>query len=127
MIERIIATLGAAGVAIALFVAPSSARAATARLPDFSGEWVRAVDSTAARVHMCVEYVELEIAQWLLDQGADVNARAVVGSGGFGGHTPLFSTVVSQPTALAWGRRFHDPIFVSEPALRLIEEAGGLE
>ena len=130
-------------------------------------------------LHMCVEYDELEIARWLLDQGMDVNARAAVGRSGFGGYTALFNTVVSQPnfwmnyrkrgpfvapftelllergadpnvraslwkrlhpghgdparheyrdvTALSWGRRFHAPIFVSEPAIRLIEEAGGVD
>jgi hypothetical protein len=131
-------------------------------------------------LHACVDYDEMEIARWLLDRGADVNARAAVGASGFGGYTPLFNTVVSQPTfwmnyrkrgpfvapftelllergadpnvrasiwkrlgpghdktttrhdyrdvtALSWGRRFHDPIFVSEPALRLIEAAGGVE
>ncbi len=130
-------------------------------------------------LHMCVDYDEMEIARWLLDKGMDVNARAAVGDGGFGGYTALFATVVSQPnfwmnhnnrgpfvapltrlllehgadpnaraslwkrlhpghgddarheyrdvTSLSWGRRFHAPIFVSEPAMRLIEEAGGVE
>jgi hypothetical protein len=130
-------------------------------------------------LHMSVEYGELEIARWLLDRGANVNARAAVGPTGFGGYTALFNTVVSQPnfwmnygkrgpfvapfaelllergadpnirasiwkrlhpghgdttrheyrdvTALSWGRRFHAPIFVSEPATRLIERAGGIE
>lgn len=130
-------------------------------------------------LHMCVEFDEMEIARWLLDKGMDVNARARVGSSGFGGYTALFTTVVSQPnfwmnlnkrgpfvapftelllergadvnvrasiwkqlqpghgddtrrefrdvTALSWGRRFHAPIFVSEPAMRLIEAAGGVE
>ena len=130
-------------------------------------------------LHMCVDYDELDIARWLISQGMDVNVRSAVGSNGFGGHTPLFNTVVSQPnfwmnyrkrgpfvapftelllehgadpnvraslwkrlhpghgdttrhdyrdvTALSWGRRFHDPIFVSEPAMRLIERAGGEE
>jgi len=133
-------------------------------------------------LHMCVDYDEMEIALWLLDQGMDVNARSAVGASGFGGYTALFSTVVSQPnfwmnygkrgpfiapltsllfergadpnirasiwkqlhpghakhadgarreyhnvTALSWGRRFHASIFVSEPALRLIEAAGGVE
>lgn len=125
-------------------------------------------------LHMCVEYDELEIARWLIAQGADVNARALVGQSGFGGYTPLFNAVVSQPnfwmnyqkrgpftapfaelllehgadpnarasiwkrlhpghgdparhdyrdvTPLEWGRRFHAPIFVSEPAMRLIEQ-----
>jgi hypothetical protein len=130
-------------------------------------------------LHMCVDYDELEIGRWLLDQGMDPNVRAAVGASGFGGYTPLFNTVVSQPnfwmnhgkrgpfvapftdlllargadpnvraslwkrlhpghgdpsrheyrnvTALSWGRRFHAPIFVSEPAMQLIEEAGGIE
>ena len=130
-------------------------------------------------LHMCVDYDEIEIARWLLDHGMDPNARAAVGSSGFGGYSALFSTVVSQPnfwmnynqrgpfeapltalllergadpslrasiwkrlhpghgdparhdyrdvTALSWGRRFHAPIFVSEPAMRLIEAAGGVE
>jgi hypothetical protein len=131
-------------------------------------------------LHMCVEFDELEIARWLIARGADVNARAAVGPSGFGGFTPLFNTVVSQPnfwmnyrkrgpfvapftelllehgadpnvrasiwkrqnwghdrtmtrhdyrdvTPLSWGRRFHDPIFVSEPALMRIAAAGGVE
>lgn len=130
-------------------------------------------------LHLCVEFDELEIARWLLEQGMDVNARSAVGPSGFGGYTALFNTVVSQPnfwmnyrnrgpyaapftelllergadpnlraslwkrlhpghgdparheyrdvTALSWGRRFHAPIFVSEPAQRLIEQAGGVE
>lgn len=48
-------------------------------------------------LHMCVEYDELEIARWLVERGADVNARAHVGPSGFGGYTPLFNAVVSQP------------------------------
>jgi hypothetical protein len=47
-------------------------------------------------LHMCADYDELAIAEWLLARGADVNARATVQPDGFGGHTPLFSTVVSQ-------------------------------
>jgi hypothetical protein len=130
-------------------------------------------------LHMCVDYDEIEIAQWLLSKGMDVNARSAVGASGFGGYTALFCTVVSQPnfwmnyrqrgpfvapftelllqhgadpnvrasiwkrlhpghgdparhdyrdvTALSWGRRFHAPIFVSEPAMKLIEAAGGVE
>lgn len=48
-------------------------------------------------LHMCIDYDEMEIAQWLLAQGMDVNAKAAVDADGFGGHTPLFSTVVAQP------------------------------
>ena len=130
-------------------------------------------------LHMAVEFAELEIATWLLDRGADPNIRARVGRSGFGGFTPLFNTVVSQPnfwmnhdrrgpfeapftelllargadpnvrasiwkrlhpghgdstrvdyrdvTPLSWGRRFHAPIFVSEPAMEAIRAAGGGE
>jgi hypothetical protein len=50
-------------------------------------------------LHLCVDYDEIEIARWLLlsDRGMDVNAKAEVDSDGFGGHTPLFGCVVSQP------------------------------
>jgi ankyrin repeat protein len=133
-------------------------------------------------LHLCADYDEFEIAQWLLEKGADVNVRAAIDEDGFGGHTALFGTVVSQPnfwmnyqdrpqaapftrlllehganpnlraslrkqlhpgygpkynvekiyeyrdvTALSWGRRFHAKVFVSEPAMRLIEEHGGIE
>jgi hypothetical protein len=128
-------------------------------------------------LHLCADYDELEIARWLLDQGMDPNVRAAVDADGFGGHTALFGTVVSQPnfwmnyqnrgpyeapftqllldrgadphlkaslrkklhegygpkydventyeyrnvTALEWGRQFHAKVFVSEPAMKLIE------
>lgn len=49
----------------------------------------------ATLLHMAVEYQELRIAQWLIDHGADVNARAAIDAEGFGGHTPLFQTVVT--------------------------------
>jgi hypothetical protein len=48
-------------------------------------------------LHMCVDYDEFEIAKWLIDKGADVNAKAAVDADGFGGHTALFCTVMSQP------------------------------
>jgi hypothetical protein len=130
----------------------------------------------ATLLHLCVDYDEFEIARWLLERGMDVNSRAAVGADGFGGHTAIFATVVSQPafwmnaghrdhaapfaellldrgadtslraslrkqlhpgygedtlhvyrdvTPLAWGERFHNPLFVSRPAMRLIAEAGG--
>lgn len=130
-------------------------------------------------LHLCADYDEIEIARWLLEQGMDPNARAAVDADGFGGHTALFGTVVSQPnfwmnyqhrpqaapftellleygadpgvraslrkklhpgyaprydtdrtyeyrnvTALEWGRQFHAKLFVSEPAMKLIEAAG---
>jgi ankyrin repeat protein len=48
-------------------------------------------------LHMCVDYDEMEIARWLLERGMDVDARATIDPQGFGGHTALFGTVVSQP------------------------------
>lgn len=133
-------------------------------------------------LHLCADYDEIEIARWLIERGMDVNARAEVDRDGFGGHTALFGTVVSQPnfwmnhvgreqaapftklllehgadpnlrasirkqlhpgygpkydaskaheyrdiTALSWGRRFHAKVFTSEPAMKLIEEYGGVE
>ena len=51
----------------------------------------------ATLLHMCVDYDEIEIARWLLERGMDVDAKAVVDRDGFGGHTALFATVVSQP------------------------------
>lgn len=139
-------------------------------------------------LHLCVDYDEIDIARWLLEQGMNVDAKAAIDENGFGGHTALFCTVVSQPnfwmnhtggwahqrrakaapltdlllkhgadpnahaslskklhpgygpkydventyeyrdvTPLAWGRRFHAKVFVSEPAMKLIEAAGGVE
>ncbi len=130
-------------------------------------------------LHMAIEFDEMEVARWLLDRGMDVNVGAATAPSGFGGHTPLFNTVVSQPnfwmnyrrrgpfeapfaalllergadpnvraslwkrlhpghgettrhdyrdvTPLSWGRRFHAPIFVSEPAMALVRQAGGVE
>ncbi len=47
-------------------------------------------------LHLCADYDELEIAEWLIAEGADVNRRARVNADGFGGHTALFGAVVSQ-------------------------------
>ncbi|MGH9773988.1 MAG: ankyrin repeat domain-containing protein [Candidatus Acidiferrales bacterium] len=50
----------------------------------------------AALVHLCVDFDEIEIARWMIKRGAGVNVPAAIDSGGFGGHTPLFSCIVSQ-------------------------------
>ena len=47
-------------------------------------------------LHMCVDFDEIEIARWLIEHGANVDARAEIDADGFGGHTPLFGCVVSQ-------------------------------
>lgn len=48
-------------------------------------------------LHMCVDYDEYEIAEWLIEKGMDVNVRSAIDVNGFGGYTALFSTVMSQP------------------------------
>ena len=54
----------------------------------------------ATLLHLAIDYDEMEVARWLIAKGADVDARAAVDADGFGGHTPLFATVVSQPNVL---------------------------
>jgi ankyrin repeat protein len=51
----------------------------------------------ATLLHLCVDFDEIELAQWLIDRGTDVNARADIDADGFGGHTSLFGCIVSQP------------------------------
>ncbi len=124
----------------------------------------------ATLLHIATDFEELEIVRWLLDRGMDVNARARIDATGFGGHTALFSCVVSYNagrgtdpvaqlllergananarasirkglafardpsvheyravTPLGWGRRFHDPSYVCQAALRAIAAHGGQE
>jgi hypothetical protein len=59
-------------------------------------------------LHVAVDNDEIELARWMLERGADVNARAAVDADGFGGHTPLFGCVVSQPYRCG---RQRDPAF----------------
>jgi hypothetical protein len=47
-------------------------------------------------LHVACEYGEEGVARWLIDRGADVNARAAIDADGFGGHTALFHTVVTM-------------------------------
>jgi hypothetical protein len=47
-------------------------------------------------LHIAAYFDELEIGEWLLDQGVDPNVRGAIDADGFGGYTALFSTVVSQ-------------------------------
>lgn len=51
----------------------------------------------ATLMHLCVDNDEIEMARWMLDRGADPDMTAAVDDDGFGGHTPLFGCVVSQP------------------------------
>ncbi|MES2179896.1 MAG: ankyrin repeat domain-containing protein [Gemmatimonadota bacterium] len=65
----------------------------------------------ASLLHVAAEYGHLRTARVLLDNGADVDARAAFDEHGFNGHTPLFHTVNS-----AWNR--------SAPIMELLLEAG---
>jgi hypothetical protein len=55
----------------------------------------------ATLLHVCVEFDELELARWLLAQGMAADQPAAIDDRGFGGHTALFSAVVSYPNF--WG------------------------
>lgn len=46
-------------------------------------------------LHMAVEFCDAEMAAWLLEHGADVNAPAGTDHEGYGGWTPLFHAMVS--------------------------------
>ena len=70
----------------------------------------------ATLLHLAVDFDELELARWMLERGADPNARAALDAHGFGGHTALFGCVVSQPFRV--GRRT-DAVFA-----RLLLEHG---
>ena len=47
-------------------------------------------------LHMAIDFDESGVVEWLLSNGVDVNVQAAVDDEGFGGHTPLFHTVVVQ-------------------------------
>jgi hypothetical protein len=51
----------------------------------------------ATLLHLCVDNDEVDIARWMIERGADPNVKAEIDADGFGGHTPLFGCVVSQP------------------------------
>ncbi len=46
-------------------------------------------------LHMAVEFCDVEMARWLLDHGADVNAPTGTDQDGFGGWTPLFHAMTT--------------------------------
>ena len=46
-------------------------------------------------LHMAVEFCDVEMAVWLLEQGADVNAPAGTDHEGYGGWTPLYHAMAS--------------------------------
>jgi hypothetical protein len=60
--------------------------------------------SGATLLHLAFEFDDIDVARWLIERGADVNARTTIGAEGFTGHTPLFHTVVN----LAAGMGLYD-------------------
>lgn len=46
-------------------------------------------------LHMAVEFCDVEMARWLLEHGADVNAPTGTDRDGFGGWTPLFHAMAT--------------------------------
>jgi hypothetical protein len=70
---------------------------------------------------------EAPFTELLLAHGADPNVRASIWKRLHPGHGDPARHDYRGVTPLSWGRRFHAPIFVSEPAMRLIAAAGGQE
>ena len=68
---------------------------------------------------------EAPFTELLLDHGADPNVRASLRKQLHPGYGPDTMHEYRDVTALSWGRRFHRKVFVSEPAMKLIEKAGG--
>jgi ankyrin repeat protein len=55
-------------------------------------------------LHLALEFDDIDVARWLIERGADVNARAAIDAEGIKGHTPIFHTVVN----LAAGMGLYD-------------------
>ena len=67
------------------------------------------------------------LTELLLERGADPNVRASIWKQLHPGHGESTRYEYRDVTPLSWGRRFRERVFVSEPAMRLIEESGGVE
>lgn len=69
--------------------------------------------------------------QLLLDHGADPNVRGSLRKKLHAGYGPKYDVEKTYEyrnvTALGWGKQFHAKVFVSEPAMSLIQQSGGGE
>ena len=63
------------------------------------------------------------MTELLLERGADRNVRASIWKQLHPGHGETSRHEYRDVSALSWGRRFHDRVFVSKPAMELIEAA----
>jgi len=71
--------------------------------PDLSGMCGTPIDG-GTLLHLAIDFDEQEIFDWLLTNGADVNAPATIDAAGFGGHTPLFNAAVGSRHGADMGR-----------------------
>ena len=51
-------------------------------------------------LHLALEFDDIDVARWLIERGADVNARAAIGAEGSEGHTPIFHAVVNLASGM---------------------------
>jgi hypothetical protein len=51
-------------------------------------------------LHLALEFDDIDVARWLIERGADVNARAALEGASSDGHTPLFHTVVNLASGM---------------------------
>jgi ankyrin repeat protein len=54
----------------------------------------------ATLLHVAAEFGQAEVARWLLDIGADVNAPALIDAEGLGGQTPIFHAATQGNVAI---------------------------
>jgi hypothetical protein len=66
------------------------------------------------------------LGRLLLDRGADPNARASIRKRLPGARDKSLHEY-RNVTPLGWGRVFHDQSYVSQAAMRLVAERGGIE
>jgi ankyrin repeat protein len=82
-------------------------------------------------VHLHGEADVAPLTKLLLEHGADPNARGSIRTQLHPGYAPKYDTSRAYDyrdvTPLSWGRQFHAKVFVSEAAMKLIEEYGGKE